>query len=552
MKRVILGIPGILFLLAISIELIYDNHVILVVLSALLITFIYFLLYMQNKAIKDFVGADMTEENLSKRVEVKNSIFDSLTEKMNIFFCASEISIAKISSTASKLAVMSKKLDDDLSNIQKNENIMNASNSMSGIINDVNGQVATTEEISATVQLLVNSIQSVNSKAIETQNMAEKTLENALESDNYLSKNVDMIVEIDKLMINIRKETNDLNNQAEKITGILDIISSITEQTNLLALNAAIEAARAGEAGRGFAVVADEIRKLAVNSQESTKQIIDILGKVVEKVSLVNSSVDIALNKMKEEDELIMNSKQRIALIKDNAKVTSEYSNKTAQELKEQVSSLEEISHALEDSAERNSHIFSKAEEQLVATTSLQNYLESSFIFSNELSSVASALKFLTKKYIYSQDALDKESEFVRWNDRYSVLIEQMDDEHKMLFRITNKLGNKMLNGDATSGELVKIIDELLKYTEMHFSNEEDFLERHRYNQKGIAIQKDQHKKFIQKVHDFKDALVVHNRKPSIEVIEFLNNWLLNHIMKIDKNYGDELHELVANNNNRN
>lgn len=546
MKKFLIVVPGIIFVLAMAIELLYDNHVILVSLSTLLITFIYFLLYIQNKAIKDFVEADMTEENLSKRVEVKNTLFTRISDKINLLFCENEISVAKISSTAEKLAMMSKKLDDDLTNIQKDENIMNASNSMSEIINDVNGQVATAQEISATVQLLVGSIQSVNNKAIETQIMAEKTFNNALESEKYLNKNVDMINEIDDLMIDIRNETNELNNQAQKINGILDIISSITEQTNLLALNAAIEAARAGEAGKGFAVVADEIRKLAVNSQESTKQIVDILGKVVSKVSSVNNSVDTALTKMKEEDELIMSSKEKIAFIKENASVTSEYSNKTAQELKEQVSSLEEISHALEDSAERNSHIFEKAEEQLVATTSLQNYLESSFIFSNELSSVASALKFLTRKYTYSKEALDKESEFVRWNDRYSVLIEQMDDEHKMLFRITNKLGNKMLNGNASSNELVKIIDELLKYTEMHFSNEENLLEKYNYNSKGIAIQKDQHKKFIQKVHDFKDALVIHGQKPSIEVIEFLNNWLLNHIMKIDKNYGDELHEVVA------
>ncbi len=548
-KRFIFVIPAVLFILALGIELVYDNHVVLVVLSTLLIVVIYFLLYMQNRAIKDFVEADMTEENLSKRVEVKNSFFAKLTEKMNLLFCENEISVAKISSTAAKLAAMSKQLDDDLTNIQKDENIMNASVSMSEIINDVNNQVATTEEISSTVQLLVGSIQSVNNKALETQNMAEKTLENALESDKYLTKNVDMISEIDELMIDIRNETNELNNQAQKINGILDIISSITEQTNLLALNAAIEAARAGEAGKGFAVVAEEIRKLAVNSQESTKQIINILGMVVSKVSSVNNSVDSALNKMNEEDELMMSSKEKIALIRENARVTSEYSSKTAQELKEQVSSLEEISHALEDSAERNAHIFEKAEEQLVATTSLQNHLESSFIFSNELSSVASALKFLTKKYRYSQDALDKESEFVRWNDKYSVLIEQMDDEHKMLFRITNKLGNKMLNGNATSNELVKIIDELLKYTEMHFSHEEKLLEKYNYNKKGISIQKDQHKKFIQKVHDFKDALVIHGKQPSIEVIEFLNNWLLNHILKIDKNYGEELHKVVVENN---
>jgi methyl-accepting chemotaxis protein len=71
-----------------------------------------------------------------------------------------------------------------------------------------------------------------------------------------------------------------LGERAQKISEIVEVITSFTGQTNLLALNAAIEAARAGEAGKGFAVVASEVRKLAQRSIESAGSITEIVAAV--------------------------------------------------------------------------------------------------------------------------------------------------------------------------------------------------------------------------------------------------------------------------------
>lgn len=101
---------------------------------------------------------------------------------------------------------------------------------------------------------------------------AFETLQNLGKINDQAREAIDVIYE----------QTNNTNESALKIREATTLITSIAEETNLLSLNASIEAARAGEQGRGFAVVASQIQKLAEQSNESARQIENIIDSLIE------------------------------------------------------------------------------------------------------------------------------------------------------------------------------------------------------------------------------------------------------------------------------
>jgi hemerythrin-like metal-binding protein len=120
------------------------------------------------------------------------------------------------------------------------------------------------------------------------------------------------------------------------------------------------------------------------------------------------------------------------------------------------------------------------------------------------------------------------------WQDRLSLKITKMDDQHKVLIKHINQLAEE-LNGDDYT-KIQAAFTTMANYVVLHFREEEAFFDSHNFP--GSDTHKAIHKKLIETVTSYEND-IKNKSLDKAKFYEFLTFWLSSHIAGIDKKYSD-------------
>ncbi|WP_429076324.1 methyl-accepting chemotaxis protein [Aeromonas veronii] len=249
------------------------------------------------------------------------------------------------------------------------------------------GHSRETDQVVTAVTEMSSTAQEV---AASASNAATATSDAARESDAARGVVSGAINSINRLVGEVHTASGVIEQLAQetaKIGSVVEVIRGIAEQTNLLALNAAIEAARAGEQGRGFAVVADEVRSLAGRTQQSTKEINEMLqrlqGGVKQAVEVMQASEDRSQETVQEASHIASSLDSMVMAVS------------TINDMNIQIATAAEEQHAVSEEINKN----------LVAIQQIVSELTSAAVESNsttrDLASTGDKLRKLVSQFRY-------------------------------------------------------------------------------------------------------------------------------------------------------
>lgn len=360
------------------------------------------------------------------------------------------------------------------------------------------------EEMAATAHIIANNCMMAVEASHTTRSFAK---EGTSVVDNTITVMSQIALQVDASAATLRV----LGGRSNQIGAIIGTIEDIADQTNLLALNAAIEAARAGEQGRGFAVVADEVRRLAERTTAATKEISGMIKAIQLETQGAVDVMNQGVTRVKQGSGEAAKSGESLGQILAQVDQVTDQIDMISLAAGEQTTTTAEISFNIDKITE-----LSKRE----------------CIQASDLATAAAELNRLAEEMISSVNHFQT---IIKWNDRMTVQVPQFDAAHKKLIGMIGILNEGFTRGEGEIA-ILNILASLASYCVEHFADEERLMQKHDYP--GFERHKKIHDAFVQKVKQTIIDFENHQVSPAT-IMDLLSEWLIGHILKVDKEYGD-------------
>ena len=227
-----------------------------------------------------------------------------------------------------------------------------ASGSGAAVLTLASGANQQTEEITDaldSIEQMALSIRQVATNAVQAEIAVQQATATVEQGDAAMDKTVEGIFAIRETVGEAAKKVKRLGESSQKISKVVNLISSFAEQTNLLALNASIEAAHAGEEGRGFAVVADEVRSLARQSAQATAEIEALVAEIQSETNQVSAAMESGTAQVVTGTQLVETARQNLTQIAQVSEQIRSLVAEIAQATGQQTAASEQVSTVMKD-----------------------------------------------------------------------------------------------------------------------------------------------------------------------------------------------------------
>jgi hemerythrin len=134
----------------------------------------------------------------------------------------------------------------------------------------------------------------------------------------------------------------------------------------------------------------------------------------------------------------------------------------------------------------------------------------------------------------------EKRENFITWAKELSVGIEELDDHHKEMIELINRL-YKAINKNRGTEEVGKVVRDLLDYANYHFGAEEALFEIKHYP--DAALHTERHLEFRENLSELRDLIEAGDESAPARLMEFLFSWWTQHIVEYDKKYSPFLRD---------